>query len=74
MILLLTYLLVIIILLMTMNTDVNADAVHVYIHRRDPKRSGKPSSTREPDGIGEGTGDRRNWVLSLAHSTGRVHT
>ena len=35
-----------------MDTDINADAVHVYIHGRDPKGRGKPSSTREPDGIG----------------------
>ena len=30
----------------------NVDAVHVYIHGHDPKGRGKPSSTREPDGIG----------------------
>ena len=35
-----------------MDTDINVDAVHVYIHGRDPKGRGKPSSTREPDGIG----------------------
>ena len=35
-----------------MDTDIIVDAVHVYIHGRDPKGRGKPSSTREPDGIG----------------------
>ena len=38
-----------------MDTDIivdAVDAVHVYIHGRDPKGRGKPSSTREPDGIG----------------------
>ena len=35
-----------------MDTDVHADAVHAYIHERDPKGRGKPSSTRKPDGIG----------------------
>ena len=35
-----------------MDTDRIVDAVHVYIHGRDPKGRGKPSSTREPDGIG----------------------
>ena len=35
-----------------MDTDDNVDAVHVYIHGHDPKGRGKPSSTREPDGIG----------------------
>ena len=35
-----------------MDTDINVDVVHVYIHGRDPKGRGKPSSTREPDGIG----------------------
>ena len=33
------------------DTDIIVDAVHVYIHGRDPKWRGKPSSTREPDGI-----------------------
>ena len=32
-----------------MDTDIIVDAVHVYIHGRDPKGRGKPSSTREPD-------------------------
>ena len=59
-----------------MNTDINVDAVHVlvYIHGRDPKGRGQPSSTQEPDGIEYGPGDGRHWVLSLAHDTGRVHT
>ena len=35
-----------------MDTDITVDAVHVYLHGRDPKGRGKPSSTREPDGIG----------------------
>ena len=35
-----------------MDTDIIVNAVHVYIHGRDPKGRGKPSSTREPDGIG----------------------
>ena len=35
-----------------MDTDIFVDAVHVYLHGRDPKGRGKPSSTREPDGIG----------------------
>ena len=35
-----------------MDTEIIVDAVHVYIHGRDPKGRGKPSSTREPDGIG----------------------
>ena len=35
-----------------MDTDIAVDAVHVYIHGRDLKGRGKPSSTREPDGIG----------------------
>ena len=35
-----------------MDTDIIVDAVHVYIHGRGPKGRGKPSSTREPDGIG----------------------
>ena len=35
-----------------MDTDIIVDAVHVYIHGRDPKGRGKPSSTREPDGVG----------------------
>ena len=59
-----------------MDTDINVDAVHVlvYIHGRDPKGRGQPSSTQEPDGIEYGPGDGRHWVLSLAHDTGRVHT
>ena len=35
-----------------MDTDIIIDAVHVHIHGRHPKWRGKPSSTREPDGIG----------------------
>ena len=36
------------------DVTVGVDAVHVYIyiHGPDPKGRGKPSSTREPDGIG----------------------
>ena len=51
-----------------MDTDMNVDAEHVYIHGREPKGRGKPSSTREPDGIGH----ECHWVLSLAHGTGRA--
>ena len=57
-----------------MNMDVNVDVVHVYIHGHDPKGRGNPSSTREPGGIRQGTGDGRHWVLFLAHDTDRVHT
>ena len=37
-----------------MDADDNVDAVHVYIYiyGHDPKGRGKPSSIREPDGIG----------------------